>query len=276
MTKVKIVVDSSADLIELEGIDFASAPLTINTSEVRYIDDAALDVAEMVDFLYKYKGKSSTSCPNTEDWISAFGGAERIFCITITSNLSGSYNSARVAKEEYERRHPERRVELIDSLSTGPEIVLMAEKIRELAALDRSFEEIAEYMRGYRTELLFVLESMNNLANNGRISRVKATLASFLGIRAIGRASDEGTLEMLAKCRGEQKTVEALVGYMRELGYAGGKISIASCENPKLHESFSAAMREAYPDAEISHRPCRGLCSFYAERGGMLIGFERE
>ena len=274
MTNIKIVLDSSADLNELTGIDFASAPLKIIADGKQYVDDAELDVGEMVDFLYTYKGRSATSCPNTEDWLRAFGDAERIFSITITSNLSGSYNAARVAKDEYERLYPERKVELIDSLSTGPEIALMAEKIRELAVADKSFEEITEYMKGYKTELLFVLESMNNLANNGRISRVKATLASFLGIRAIGRASDEGTLEMLTKCRGEAKTVDAFSAYLAEFGFKGGKISIAHCQNEKLAAAFSAAILAAYPGADISVRECRGLCSFYAERGGVLVGYE--
>lgn len=276
MTNVKIVLDSSADLTELSGIPFSFAPLKINVQDNKYIDDATLDVPAMVEFLYRYKGKSSTSCPNIEDWLTAFGDAERIFCITITSNLSGSYNSARVAKEEYEARHPERRVELIDSLSTGPEVVLMAEKIKELAEADESFEAIAEYMKGYKTELLFVLESMKNLANNGRVSKLAATVAGFLGIRAVGRASDQGTLEMLTKCRGAQNTIEAVVGYMEKLGCSGNKIVISHC----LNERGAIALRDAivakHPDAEISVRECRGLCSFYAERGGMLIGFETE
>ena len=274
MTKIKIVLDSSADIRSFEGVDFASAPLKINTDDAKFVDDKDLDVGAMVDFLYTYKGKSSTSCPNTEDWISAFGDAEQVFCITITSHLSGSYNSARVAKLEYERLHPERRVLLIDSLSTGPEILLMAEKIRALAAEDKSFDEIAEAMKTYKTELLFVLESMRNLANNGRVSRAKATIASFLGIRAVGRASDEGELEMLAKCRGEGKTVEAMVSYLAELGFKGGSLRIAHCQNPKLAESFAEAVMAKYPGADVAIGACGGLCSFYAERGGMLVGFE--
>lgn len=274
MTDIKIVLDSSADLIKMPGIKFNIAPLTIRTDGRRFVDDAELELDEMVEFLYTYRGKSSTACPNPEDWLFAFGNSERVFCITITSNLSGSYNSARVAKEEYERRYPERRVELIDSLSTGPEIALMAEKIKELAEADMSFEDIAEYMKGYKTELLFVLESMKNLANNGRISRVKATVASFLGIRAIGRASDEGTLEMLAKCRGAEKTAEAAIHYMKEMGCIGKKVGIAHCKNEGGALMLKEAILREYPEADISVRECRGLCSFYAERGGMLIGFE--
>lgn len=274
MTDVKIVVDSSADLLSMDGISFASAPLKIHAEDKRFVDNAELDVVGMVEFLYSYKGKSSTSCPNTEDWLSAFGDAERIFCITITSNLSGSYNAARVAKDEYEAKYPGRKIELIDSYSTGPEMALMAEKIRELAMAERSFEEISEYMKGYKTELLFVLESMKNLANNGRVSKIAATLAGFLGIRAVGRASDVGTLEMLGKFRGTPATITAVTGYMRDMSYSGGRVIISHCLNEKCAEELRDAIRHLYPSADISVRECRGLCSFYAERGGFLVGFE--
>ena len=275
MTDIKIVLDSSADLNEMEGIPFASAPLKIHTQDNKFVDDKDLNVEEMVEFLYKYKGKSSTSCPNTEDWLAAFGDAERIFCITITSSLSGSYNSARVAKEAYEEKYPERKVELIDSLSTGPEIVLMAERIKSLAMEDVSFEDIAKEMKAYKTELLFVLESMKNLANNGRVSKLAATVAGFIGIRAIGRASEVGTLEMLTKCRGAQPTIAAIVNYMGEMGFSGGRAIIAHCLNEKGATALKDAIAAKYPTADVRLGECRGLCSFYAERGGMLIGFER-
>ncbi len=274
MSNIKIVLDSSADVTLLADVDFAYAPLKINTAERKFVDDNELAVADMVEYLYTYKGKSSTSCPNTEDWLTAFGDAEEIFCITITSNLSGSYNSARVAKDEYEAKYPTRRVELIDSLSAGPEIALMAEKIRDLICEGKSFDEIAELMRAYKTELLFVLESMKNLANNGRVSKLAATVAGFLGIRAVGKASDIGTLEMLTKCHGTSKAIEAMVGYMSDMGYKGGKVKISHCINEDMALKLKASILAKFPSADVAIGECRGLCSFYAERGGMLMGFE--
>ena len=274
MSNIKIVLDSSADVTLLDGVDFAYAPLKINTAERKFVDDNELAVADMVEYLCTYKGKSSTSCPNTEDWLTAFGDAEEIFCITITSNLSGSYNSARVAKEEYEAKHPARRVELIDSLSTGPEIALMAERIRDLICEGKSFDEITELIRGYKTGLLFVLESMKNLANNGRVSKLAATVAGFLGIRAVGKASDIGTLEMLTKCRGTPKAIEAMVGYMTDMGYRGGKVKISHCLNEDMALKLKESILAKFQGADVEIGECRGLCSFYAERGGMLMGFE--
>ena len=119
-----IVADSSADLATsaktFNNAIFSSVPLKIITSEKEYVDDAELNVEQMVSELEHYKGRSSSSCPNPSDWLEAFGEAERIFCITITSGLSGSCNSATMAKDEYESAHPDRKVFVIDSLSTGP------------------------------------------------------------------------------------------------------------------------------------------------------------
>ncbi len=274
MNSIKIVVDSSSNLTALNGVDFACAPLKIITESKEYTDTAALDVNNMVDTLYSYKGKSSTSCPNLTDWLNAFGDAESIVCFTITSNLSGSYNSAYKAKEAYEAEHPERTVLVIDTLSAGPEIALMAEKCRELILLGKSLDEIEKELPLYKTELLFVLESMKNLANNGRISKLAAAAAGVLGVRAIGKASDEGTLEMLSKCRGASKAVQALAEHAKELGYKGGKIRIAHCQNEPLAKDFAAKISAEFSGAQILIEECRALCSFYAEKGGMLIGFE--
>jgi fatty acid-binding protein DegV len=129
MRNVKIVADSSADVLERQGVPFAVAPLKIITNEKEFVDDAALDVHGMVSWFDSYKGKSKTSCPNSGEWLEAFGDADEIFCVTITSGLSGSYNSACVAKQMYEEQHPGKRVYVVDSLSAGPELVLILEQL---------------------------------------------------------------------------------------------------------------------------------------------------
>ena len=135
MRKIKIVADSASDVLKLNDLSFAAAPLKIVTSEKEFIDNEALDAEAMVIYFDSYKGKSSTSCPNPADWITAFGDAEDIFCVTITSGLSGSYNSAMAAKKEYEEMHPKRKVYVIDSLSTGPEMKLIVEKLGGIRAV---------------------------------------------------------------------------------------------------------------------------------------------
>ena len=273
----KIVADSSADTLILTGAEFVSVPLTIRTDEKEYVDDATLNVAEMTEDLLRYSGKSSTACPGVGDWLAAFGEAKEVFCVTITSNLSGSHNAALIAAREYEEAHPDRRVFVLDSLSTGPEMRLLLERLQANVAADMAFDTICDDLRGYSTKtgLLFVLESMKNLANNGRVSRLAATAAGLLGIRAVGKASDVGTLEMLEKCRGSKKALAAVVQNMEDLGYAGGAVRISHVGNEVAAQSLRDALLELHPDAEIQVYSARGLCSFYAEKGGLLIGFEK-
>ena len=277
MSVRKIVADSSADTLILAGVDFSSAPLTIVTDEKEYVDDAHLNVAEMTEELLKYSGKSSTACPGVGEWLQAFGEAEEIFCVTITSNLSGSFNAAKIAAREYEEMHPGRRVWVLDSLSTGPEMRLLLERLRNDVAQEMEFEAICADVSAYSTKtgLLFVLASMKNLANNGRVSRLAAAAAGLLGIRAVGKASDRGTLEMLEKCRGEQKALAAVVQQMRAQGYLGGAVRISHVGNEEAAQSLREMLAVVFPKADIEVYAARGLCSFYAEKGGLLIGFEK-
>lgn len=271
---LKIVTDSASDLTEMEGIAFAYAPMKICTAERDFTDTDGMNPREMVEFLYHYKGRSSSSCPNAEDWLTAFGDASEIVCITITGGLSGSYNTALSAKKLYEETHPDRRVLVMDSLTAGPEMALMAEKVRDLALDGKTLDEIETAMKDYKTDLLFALESLRNFANNGRVSKTAAAAAGLLGIRAVGRASEEGTLELLAKARGEGKTIDTVMAYLKQYGYTGGKLYIDHCFADETVCKLAATVRTDYPSAVIVIRPTRGLCSFYAERGGFLVGFE--
>ena len=276
MIDAKIVVDSSANMVMHNEV--ASVPLKIITEEKEYIDDAALNTAAMVWDLQTYTGKSSTACPSPQDWLNAFGDKPYVFCIAITSNLSGSCNAANIAKADYEQEYPDRKVCVIDSLSTGGEMELIAEKLQELMEADLSFDDICEKVKDYQqhTGLLFMLESMQNLANNGRVNKIVAKAAGILGIRAVGKASDVGTLQPLEKCRGEKKAITSLLAQLTSLGYEGGKVRINHCMNENAAQVMKAGILSMYPQADIQIGTTGGLCSFYAEKGGMLIGFEKE
>ncbi len=273
----KIVADSSSDILSLDDVAFASAPLKIITSENEYIDDENLNVDEMVDDLSSYKGKSGTSCPSVTDWLDAFGDAKYIFCITITNRLSGSHNSACLAKQMYEEDHPDRQVCVIDSLSTGPEMNLISEKLRKLINAGKSFEEISLTVADYQKHLglLFMLESLKNLANNGRVNSLVAKAAGVLGVRIVGKASDEGELELLDKCRGEQRALNNIIEHLKKLGHKGGKIRISHCSNENAAKKLKELIIKEFKTSQIEIYRSRGLCSFYAEKGGLLVGFEK-
>ena len=272
----RIVVDSSASLYKLDGVDFAAVPLKIVTDEREYLDDGTLNAVEMATTLRTYKGKTSTSCPNIGDWLEAYEGADEIYAITITGTLSGSCNAAQLAAEEYQAEHPGAQVFVLDSLSTGPEQVLLAEHLRDLLAEGKEFDEICEEMLRYHkhTHLLFSLESLANLARNGRVKPAVAAVARMLGIRVIGQASEAGELDVLCKTRGEHGALERIVLELKEHGYTNGRLHISHCGNPAAAERLMHMVKAVFDGAKVDISECGGLCSYYAELGGLLVGYE--
>lgn len=277
MRNIRIVADSSANILTRDTIPFAAAPLKIIAADQEFVDDATLDVAQMVAWFDSYKGKSKTSCPNPADWLEAFGDSEEVFCVTITSGLSGSYNAACVAKQMYEAEYPDRRVFVIDSLSAGPELALIVEKLEQLAVAGHDFDAICSQIKAYtqKTGLLFMLESLKNFANNGRVSPAVAKIAGLLGIRIVGKASDAGTLEPLDKCRGEEKSLAAILTRLKADGLQQGRVIIHHSANESAAQRLLQRIREAFPKVRVDIGVCRGLCSYYAEKGGLLVGYEK-
>lgn len=271
----KIVSDSSSNLFDLPDVPYACIPMKIITSEQEYADTPELDVPGMVEALKHVSSRTGSSCPNTHEWLEAFGDADCIFGITITSKLSGSYSAAVQAGEEYMAAHPNARVCILDSLSAGPELQLVIEKLREYILAGMDFEDIERSIRAYmnHTHLVFSLKSLTNLARNGRVSPAVAKIAGVLGIYVVGRPK-EGTLEPAHKCRGEKKVLRTLIDELKNAGYCGGKVRIAHCLNPEAAAQLKAALRELYPHCDVLIDVCKGLCSYYAEIGGMLVGFE--
>lgn len=274
--KTRIVTDSSSNLFALQGVDFACVPMKIITRQAEYADTPALDVAAMVEALRRAGGPSSSSCPNTHEWLTAFGDADEVFAVTITGTLSGSHSAAVQAAEEYRAAHPGAKVCVLDSLSAGPELQLTIERLRDGILAGVPFETLAEEARAgmKRTHLSFALQSMSNLASNGRVSPAVAKLASVLGICVVGRASAEGTLEPLHKCRGEKNALRTLFSDMKAMGYAGGRVRIAHCMNGAGAQQLVALIRAKHPDADVTVDVCGGLCSYYAEKGGLMVGFD--
>lgn len=277
MRKLKIVSDSSSDLLKLDNADFDFSPMKILTDEREFVDDRNLDINEMATYLENYKGKSRTSCPNPSDWLEAFGDADDIICVTITSALSGSYNSACVAKQIYEAENEGKRVFVLDTLSAGPEITLIVKKLEEYLKNGMNYDTVCGHIKAYikQTGLVFMLKSLNNFANNGRVSPLVAKIAGFAGICIVGKASDEGTLEPTHKCRGEARSIETIIKDLSAMGLKNGKVSIAHCQNEEGALKLKDLIAEKFKNAQVEIHKLRGLCSFYAEKGGFLVGFEK-
>ena len=274
--RYQIVSDSSSNVFHVEGLSYTTVPMKIIAGEKEYVDCETLDVRGMVDDLRAYKGKSGSSCANAQEWLDAFGDADMVFGVTISRNLSGSFNAAEAAAREFAEEHPNAKIHIFDSLSAGPEMAMVTEKIVELVNQGLSFEEIVAGVREYQNHChtLFCLECMNNLARNGRVNPAVAKIATVLGINIVGKASDVGTLEPLHKCRGEKSALKTLYKTMKELGFTGGKVRISHCLNPNAADMVVGMIRADFPDADVVVDCAKGLVCYYAEKGGMLIGFE--
>lgn len=277
----KIIADSSCDLTSLEHLStnalFGRAPLRVIVGETEYVDEPGLDTRAMMDAVYSFKGKTGSACPSPEEYAEHCRQVDEAYIVTISSNLSGSYNSAVLARDLVLAEHPEKKIHIFDSLSAGPELTLIVEEIARLADSGLPFEMVCSEVERYqkRTALLFQLNSLENLTKNGRVSKMAGMTAKLLGIHMIGIASDEGTVQPLHKCRGSEKTYKLVLQEMRERGFSGGRVVLGHAFQEKGAEMMRNLILADFPSANITVMPLSGLCCYYAEEGGLLIGFEK-
>lgn len=274
--KYKIVADSAADMTQMAGdVPFSYVPLHVIVDGRDFTDNEHLDIDILQEALV-LGGSSSSACPSPDDWISAFGDAENVFCVTITSGLSGSYASADLAKRLYEEKHPGRTVYLIDSLATGSKMVLLCYKLRDLILEGLDPDEIYGRIMEYhsRSYLYFALASLDNMAKNGRVNPILAKGLHVLGIRIVGTADEGGHLKPLGRSRKDKKAVLALVGHMRECGYHGGPVVITHHDNAGAAAALRDMLIRDFGTESVEIRHTRGLCSYYAEPGSVLVGFD--
>ena len=271
----KVVSDSSSNVLALDNVHFASVPMKVRAQK-EYIDNAQLDLTGMVEDLRNHRGKSGSSCPNVGEWLEAFGDADVVFGTTISKNLSGSYNAAQQAAATYMEENPGKQAYIFNTLSAGPQQAFLNEKVLELCAQGLDFETIKEKALEYysHTHILFCLESMMNLARNGRVPMAVAKIAGMLGIRVCGDAKG-GQITPVHKPRGAKKATQTLLEMMKERGfYDGAQLRIAHCFGQEQAQALADAVLAEFPNTRVTLEPTTALCSFYAEAGGLMIGFE--
>ena len=274
--KIRVVSDSSSNLFHVDGFDYITVPMKILAGQTEYVDKPGISTRQMVDDLKVFKGKSGSSCPNAGEWLEAFEGADAIFAITISKNCSGSYNAAASAAREYMEENPCSKVFVVDSLTAGPGMAMIAEKLRELISQGLEFEQIKERILDYQnhTHTVFSLKSVNNLVHNGRVSHVAGKIVAALNMRVIGYAKG-GKLEMAHKPRGDKKAVETILRMMEERGfYDGALVRISQCFREEIAGVLKEQICAKYPASPVIIEPTTVLCSYYAEEGGLIVGFE--
>ena len=238
-----IVSDSSSNVHDMHDEHYKTVPLHIMIGGVDWPDTADTDINKFNDALdHAEAGTTSTSCPS------------------------------------HEEHHPDRHVYVIDSLATGPKMILMIQLLERLIADGITSEAAVEKILSYRdhdTALLFTLQSIKRLADNGRVNPLLVKAIGILDLRIIGEASPEGTILIAGKHRGAAKVLKGTYKQMLRLGYNGGKIIISHNQNQTDADALAAMAREQFGQAvEVEIHRTTELCSFYAEKYGYIVGFE--
>lgn len=258
-----------------ENIEFSTVPFSIGVGGKEYLDDDSLNIGELMSAMQECKTASRTACPSVGAWCEQFQKDGNIIAITITSNLSGSYNSACVARNMVLEEQPEKQIAVIDSLSTGPEMVLILRKICELIVGNMDFETVIKETKKHmkNTHVAFALSSFDNLVKNGRMNKITGFIANKLGLLGVGFASERGTIEVKGVSRGRRKAIEAILNDMKLRGTYIKEVVISHCQNIEFAEQVKTAILNVWNDSTVTIIPTRGLCSYYTEQGGLIIGF---
>ena len=275
--KFKIIVDSSSNLLnsyyqDKKDVAFKVVPLTIRIGQEEFIDNDELDVNRMLDVLRLNDGGQS-SCPSPNDYLRELDEAEYSFIITITSKLSGSFNSACVARTMC--KNPE-HVFVIDSKGTAGSIVLIAEKLFELINENKEFSVITNEITAFRNSvnLLFALDRFDNLVRNGRMSKLTAFIAEKIAIKPLCYA-DDGEIKIKEKIRTFRGVIKRMTHYIGKMCEdTTNKICIiAHTRNESAALELKKDIEENYHFKEVRVMENRGLCAFYALEGGLIVTF---
>ncbi|MBJ8349235.1 DegV family protein [Streptococcus zalophi] len=278
----KIVTDSGSDFRNLPNLapdtSFELVPLSLTIGDRVFVDSKDLDVEEMMTTMYSENSAALSACPSPEAFKNSYKDSNNVIVVTITGALSGSNNSAQVAKKMLLEENPNINIHVFDSLSAGGEMDLFLLEANRLIKQGLTFEEVIAQLEIYltKTRLLFILSKVDNLVKNGRLNKLIGTVVGLLNIRMVGRASEEGKLELLHKPRGQKKAVVATFEEMLKSGYNGGRVMIAHSNNLKICQQLEEKIKNKFPQADFKTLPASGLCSFYAEEGGILLGYEVE
>ncbi|MCI6055598.1 DegV family protein [Dysosmobacter sp.] len=277
-----IVSDSSCDLrtsaFHSDRVLFHSVPLRIQVGDQEFVDNDDLSVPEMLRAMAAEKSASSSACPSPADFAKAFEAGDCTVCFTISSNLSGTYNSAIMARDMVLEEYPEKRVCVIDSRATAGAMVLLIRRAKELMEADETgdFDGICAQLRLYQAALrtCFTLENFDNLIKNGRMRPLVGTLLHSLGIHVIADATPQGTIHVADKARGEAKTFRSITALMRASKECdGAEVVISHCENLEGAMKLKQQILEDLPVKQVEIISCRGLTSFYAMEKGLIVGY---
>ena len=274
----KIAIDSCGELLDEWKNDerIESIPLTLTVGGENIIDDATFDQKDFLKKVADCPECPKSACPSPERYMKAYEcDAEHIYAVTLSAELSGSYNSAILGKNLFLEEQPEKKVHVFNSKSASGGQSLIAMKIIECEEKGLSFGEVVSEVEKYIEEMstFFVLENLETLRKNGRLGRVKALVASALKIKPVMGSTPEGTICQLDQARGMNKAIVKMVDHIGEKGIniPEKTVAITHCNCPERAKMLEEAIREKLHPAKIVVMDTAGVSSMYANDGGVIV-----
>lgn len=274
----KIIVDSCGELFDDMKADgrFQSVPLELEVDGYHVVDDESFDQLEFIRRVKESRHSPKSSCPSPQRYVEAYlGEAEHVYVVTLSGKLSGSYNSAELAKKLYLEEHKEKQIHIFDSCSASIGETLIAEKIQELEEAGKSFEEVVaeteKYIKDQQT--FFVLETLDTLRKNGRLSNLKAWVAGALNIKPVMGSTPEGTICQLGQARGMAKALDYMVNEIVKRTKECEKkiLSIAHCNCPERAKQVKEKLEKLAKFKDIRIVDTAGVSTMYANNGGVIV-----
>ena len=274
-----IVCDSCTDLTEedLKKGCYTLVPLTLLVDGEEIIDDETFDQADFLAKVAASKESVKSACPAPESYMEAYSKADDIYVVTLSAELSGSYNSAVLGKNLYEEENGTKNIHVVNSRGAATTQVLIARKLNEYASQGMPFEEVVDKIEEYTTSLrtYFVLETLEVLRKNGRLSRLSATIAGALNIKPVMIGTRDGVIQKAAQARGMKKALAKMVEHMgseeRDLTRRQFVISHCNCYERAVYVKELIKKHLHAEDVDIVDT--KGVSSLYACDGGIIVSY---
>lgn len=275
----KIVIDSCGELPEELKKDghYCNVALELEVDGYRITDDENFDQRDFLQRVKKSRYSPKSSCPSPESYIRACEGeAEHVYVVTLSQKLSGSYNSAVLAAQLYQEEHGDKKqIHVFDSRSASIGETLIGMKIQELEEAGKDFGEVVSGVDAYISEMntFFVLETLETLRKAGRLSNLKALVASTLNIKPVMGSTDEGEIQQLGQARGMKKALAKMVEDMLAVTKNCGQrvLAISHCNCPERAQYVRELIEKAASFKKILIVDTAGVSSMYANDGGVIL-----
>ena len=276
--KKKIIVDSCCDLTQemRNEMGITSIPLTITMDNQEYCDDETLDIADFVDRVRRFRGKTGSASPAPFLYQQAIEDSEDAFVVTLSGKLSGSYNNAVLGNEDAMANGAQPAV-IFDSKSAAAGETLIAVKLHDLIQAGTPKKLIVETMHRFINEMktYLVLENFSNLQKNGRLNKVTGTLIQMMNVKLIMGADGHGEIALFEKCRGMKHMISQMLSLIERSGrkMQNENLVISHCNNPGLAEQLKSLVQARFDFKKIYIVPMGGLSSMYVDDKGLVLAF---